>query len=93
MKVLVLPSSHTPLLTRIVSCTVARCSIFCVPPWTSRLASMTMCLLSSAKCLLSLAQMTYLTFGQVISPIARFCCRSKRVILSSALHSNIPVPA
>mmetsp|Transcript_12664 Transcript_12664/g.39316 ORF Transcript_12664/g.39316 Transcript_12664/m.39316 type:complete len:222 (+) Transcript_12664:2189-2854(+) len=79
-------SSHAPLLTRMVSCTVHKCS-------SLRLAMITVCLLSSATCVMSAFHTTYLTKGVLSSAVTTRCCTSKRATRSSERSSSEPVPA
>mmetsp|Transcript_6189 Transcript_6189/g.15799 ORF Transcript_6189/g.15799 Transcript_6189/m.15799 type:complete len:252 (+) Transcript_6189:464-1219(+) len=79
-------SSHAPLFTRMVSCTVQA--------WPSLRLAMTMaCLDSMATRFMSLDQITYLMNGVLSSAIAVRCCTSNSTMRSSLRHSSVPVPA
>mmetsp|Transcript_11302 Transcript_11302/g.47210 ORF Transcript_11302/g.47210 Transcript_11302/m.47210 type:complete len:257 (-) Transcript_11302:1181-1951(-) len=79
-------SSHAPDLTRMVSCTVHRCS-------SLRLAMMTVCLDSSATCDMSAFHTTYLTKGVASSAVTVRCCTSNSATRSSERSNSEPVPA
>lgn len=79
-------SSHAPLFTRIVSCTVHACP-------SLRFAITMACFESIATSDMSALHDTYLTAGVASSAIAVRCCTSYSTMRSSERHRRQPVPA